>query len=343
MTIFVTGGAGFIGSQFIRDILRRFPLTQVINYDKLTYAGNLANLASVESLPNYQFVRGDVCDGEAVLDALPLGCDAIVHFAAESHVDRSIRGAREFVLSNVLGTQVLLDAARERKVGRFLHISTDEVGGSMGPDQWLKVDSPLDPRSPYAASKTSAEHLVRAAGATFGLDFAITRTSNNYGPYQFPEKLLPLAICNLLEGRPVPVYGDGLQVRDWIHVEDNCRALVKVLYNGRAGHTYHIGGGQPRTNLEVLRMLLEAVGRPESLLKHVSDRLGHDRRYAVDYSKTSEELNWQPLLAFEHGIRGTVDWYRENRNWVNSIRSGEYLSYHQVRYGAHPNSEARVA
>jgi len=343
MRIFVTGGAGFIGSQFIRDIIHRFPSAEVINFDKLTYAGNLSNLASVESAPNYRFYRGDICDSEALFEAIPRECDAIVHFAAESHVDRSIHGAREFVLTNVLGTQTLLDAARARKVGRFLHISTDEVGGSMGPDQWLREDSPLDPRSPYAASKAAAEHLVRAAGATFGLDYAITRTSNNYGPFQFPEKLLPLAICNLLDGQTVPVYGDGLQVRDWIHVEDNCRALIEVLLSGRAGQTYHIGGGQPRTNLEALGAVLEALNMPETMLTHISDRPGHDRRYAVDFTKTSSELHWAPEISFERGIQRTVRWYAENRDWVNAVRSGHYLNYYREHYGIAPRTEARVA
>lgn len=334
MRIFVTGGAGFIGSQFIRSVLGANPAAQIVNFDKLTYAGNLANLAAVEHLPNYTFCRGDICDSQALLASMPQGCDAVVHFAAESHVDRSIHGAHEFVQTNVLGTQVLLDAARARQVKRFLHISTDEVGGSMRPNQWLREDSPLDPRSPYAASKAAAEHLVRAAGATFGLDYVITRTSNNYGPCQFPEKLLPLAICNLLEDRPVPVYGDGLQVRDWVHVEDNCQALLKVLFRGRAGHTYHIGGGQPRTNLDALRALLSALGKPESLLLPVTDRLGHDRRYAVDYTITSRELDWRPEVPFEDGIRATVAWYRDNQEWVSAVRSGEYLDYYAAHYGS---------
>jgi dTDP-glucose 4,6-dehydratase len=343
MRIFVTGGAGFIGSQFIRSILRRFPEVSVVNYDKLTYAGNLANLRTVEHLPNYQFVRGDICDGKALLAAIPEACDAVVHFAAESHVDRSIHGAHEFVLTNVLGTQILLDAARNRKVGRFLHISTDEVGGTMEPNQWLREDAPLDPRSPYAASKAAAEHMVRAAGATFGIDYVITRTSNNYGPCQFPEKLLPLAICNLFENQPVPVYGDGLQVRDWIHVDDNCRALIKVLFDGRAGETYHICGGHPRTNLDVLKTLLNVLGKPESMLQYVKDRPGHDRRYAVDYSKTSLELNWQPVIGFEDGLRDTVDWYSYNRDWVSSVRSGEYMTYYTSHYGNEFSAGALVA
>lgn len=333
MRIFVTGGAGFIGSQFIRDVLEHSISAEVINFDKLTYAGNLENLSSIEHLPNYQFVRGDICDAKALTEAIPHGCDAIVHFAAESHVDRSIHGAHEFVVTNVMGTQVLLDAARTRQVKRFLHISTDEVGGTMRPGQWLRRSSRLDPRSPYAASKTAAEHLVRAAGATFGLDYVITRTSNNYGPYQFPEKLLPLAICNLLEGKPVPVYGDGLQVRDWVHVEDNCRALIDVLLRGRSGQTYHIGGGSPQPNLAVLRTILEILGKPESLLQTVADRPGHDRRYAVDYSRTTAELGWRPVISFEEGIRRTVEWYRDNQTWVTRVRTGEYLSYYESQYG----------
>lgn len=333
MAIFVTGGAGFIGSQFIRDWMGQYPAQPVINFDKLTYAGNLENLTMIASHPSYRLVRGDICHAEDVLNALPHGCDAIVHFAAESHVDRSILSASEFVRTNVLGTQVLLDAARVRGVRRFLHISTDEVGGSMEPGKFFSEDSPLNPSSPYAASKTAAEHLVRAAAHTFGMDAVITRTSNNYGPYQFPEKLLPLAISNAVEGRPIPVYGDGLQVRDWIHVSDNARALRIVLEKGRAGATYHIGGRTPLANRDVLRLVLGILGRPEELLIPVADRLGHDRRYAVDCSLIERELGWYPEIGFEEGLRHTVDWYRENSTWVRNAKSGEYRNYYQRLYG----------
>ncbi len=333
MKLFVTGGAGFIGSQFIRDWVKRFPQDQIINFDKLTYAGNLANLASVEFNNSYSFIRGDIRDSDALLEAIPHGADAVVHFAAESHVDRSIHGAAEFVSTNALGTQVLLDASRHRKVARFMHISTDEVGGSMNSEEWLKEDSPLKPRSPYAASKTAAEHLVRAAGETFGTDFVVTRTSNNYGPFQFPEKLLPLAICNAMENKPIPVYGDGMQVRDWIHVEDNCRALIATLRDGRAGQTYHIGGGFPRPNRYVLESILALLGRPKSLLAPTKDRLGHDRRYAVNFDKIARELNWRPLISFQDGLRQTIRWYQENQDWVKAVRSCQYLNYYKEQYG----------
>jgi dTDP-glucose 4,6-dehydratase len=333
MAIFVTGGAGFIGSQFIRDWIGKYPAQPVINFDNLTYAGNLENLAEIASHPGYEMVRGDICDAQEVLRAIPQGCDAIVHFAAESHVDRSILNAAEFVRTNVLGTQILLDAARARGVRRFLHISTDEVGGSIESPRLFDEASPLNPSSPYAASKTAAEHLVRAAVHTFGLDAIITRTSNNYGPYQFPEKLLPLAISNAMESQPIPVYGDGLQVRDWIHVADNTRALRMVLEKGRPGATYHIGGRNPRTNRDVLRAVLRILGRSGELLTPVADRLGHDRRYAVDCSLIEKELGWRPEIGFEEGLRQTVDWYRENAAWVESARSGEYRNYYHRLYG----------
>jgi dTDP-glucose 4,6-dehydratase len=331
MTIFVTGGAGFIGSEFIRQAVPAG--ARVINFDKLTYAGNLDNLASVADSLDYSLVIGDVCDAKGVADAMPENCDAVVHFAAESHVDRSILSAEEFVRTNVLGTQVMLDVARHRKVGRFLHISTDEVGGDMPPEGWFHEDSPLRPSSPYAASKTAAEHFVRAAAHTFGLDAIVTRTSNNYGPFQFPEKLLPLAISNALEDKPIPVYGDGLQVRDWVHVADNCRALLVVLERGRTGETYHIGGGHPLPNLSVLKLLLKTLGKSESLLTRVTDRLGHDRRYAVDFSKITAELGWCPEISFEQGLADTVAWYRDNSEWVRRCRSGEYRTYYEKMYG----------
>jgi len=333
MAIFVTGGAGFIGSQFVRDWVRLHPDQPVINFDKLTYAGNLDNLAAVADSPSYRFVRGDICDPEAVAAAMPEGCDAVVHFAAESHVDRSILSAAEFVRTNVLGTQVLLDAARARCVRRFLHISTDEVGGSIPEGRFFTEDSPLAPSSPYAASKAAAEHLVRAAAHTFGLDTVITRTSNNYGPYQFPEKLIPLALANALEDRAIPVYGDGLQIRDWIHVADNCAALRLVLEHGRPGETYHIGGLEPVANLDLLRRLLAILGKSESLLTHVKDRPGHDRRYAVDCSKIQRELGWRPSTGLDEGLRATVAWYRDNQQWVRRARSGEYRAYYRQVYG----------
>jgi len=330
MTIFVTGGAGFIGSEFIRQMVGS---ARIINFDKLTYAGNLDNLTEAAKAPGYSLVRGDVCDAQAVMDALPEGCDAIVHFAAESHVDRSIAGAEEFVRTNVLGTQVMLDAARRKGVKKFLHISTDEVGGDMPPGGWFKEEDPLKGSSPYAASKAGAELLVGAAARTFGMNTLITRTSNNYGPYQFPEKLLPLAISNVLEDRPIPVYGDGMQVRDWVHVTDNCLALRAVLERGRPGETYHIGGGNPLPNIEVLRTLLKILGKPESLLTRVTDRPGHDRRYAVDFSKTTRELGWKPEISFADGLAQTIRWYQDNAEWVRRCRSGEYRAYYESMYG----------
>jgi len=334
MAIFVTGGAGFIGSQFVRDWVGLHPDQPLVNFDKLTYAGNLDNLAEVATSASYRFVRGDICDAGAVAAAMPDGCDAVVHFAAESHVDRSILSAAEFVTTNVLGTQVLLDVARAKGVKRFLHISTDEVGGSIEPERWFAEDSPLAPSSPYAASKAAAEHLVRAAAHTFGMDAVITRTSNNYGPYQFPEKLIPRALANALEDRPIPVYGDGMQVRDWIHVADNCEALRRVLESGKPGETYHIGGLHPLPNLELLRRLLAVLGKSDSLLTHVKDRLGHDRRYAVDCSKIQRELGWRPSISLDEGLRATVAWYRDHAGWVRRARSGEYRQYYERVYGA---------
>lgn len=330
MTIFVTGGAGFIGSEFIRQAVGS---ARIVNFDKLTYAGNLDNLTEAAKDPGYSLVVGDVCDAQAVFEAMPENCDAVVHFAAESHVDRSIVGAEEFVRTNVLGTQVMLEVSRRRGVKRFLHISTDEVGGDMPPDGWFREDDPLKASSPYAASKGAAELFVCAAARTYGMNTLITRTSNNYGPYQFPEKLLPLAISNVLDDRPIPVYGDGMQVRDWIHVTDNCRALRAVLERGRPGETYHIGGGNPLPNIEVLRTLLRILGKPESLLTTVTDRLGHDRRYAVDFTKTTNELGWRPEIPFADGLAQTVRWYEDNAEWVRRCRSGEYRKYYDSMYG----------
>jgi dTDP-glucose 4,6-dehydratase len=332
MAIFITGGAGFIGSEFVRAYIRNHPAETVINFDKLTYAGNLENLTSVAEHPSYRMVRGDICDPDQVRASMPSRCDAVVNFAAESHVDRSILSAAEFVRANVVGTQVLLDVAREKDAGRFLQISTDEVGGSIPDGEFFREGSPLNPSSPYAASKAAAEHFVRAAAHTFGMNTVITRTSNNYGPFQFPEKLIPLAISNALEGRPIPVYGDGLQVRDWVHVSDNCRALMMVLRSGETGATYHVGGGRQIANLDLLKTLLSILGKPETLLTSVKDRLGHDRRYAVDCSRISRELGWVPEIPLEEGLRSTVDWYASHGEWIAHARSGEYRQYYQRVY-----------
>jgi dTDP-glucose 4,6-dehydratase len=333
MKLFVTGGAGFIGSNFIRLLLAEDRDVEIVNFDALTYAGNLENLADVADDPRYRFVKGDVASLGDVLGALEEGTDAIVHFAAESHVDRSIESAADFVRTNVAGTQVLLDAARERKTGRFVHVSTDEVMGSLDHGGFFTEASPLEPNSPYAASKAAAEHFVRAAVNTHGVDAVVTRCSNNYGPYQFPEKLIPLVIANAMEGRPIPVYGDGLQVRDWIYVDDHCRAVDAVMRRGRTGEVYCIGARSERPNIEVIRTILDAVGAPHSLVTYVTDRPGHDRRYAIDSTKMSSELGWEPIESFESGIARTAAWYRDNREWVERARSGAYRDYDERNYG----------
>ncbi len=332
MQLFITGGAGFIGSNFIRYMLAAYPDCRIVNFDKLTYAGNLENLRDVADSPNYSFVRGDICDRRAVDEAIA-GADAVVNFAAESHVDRSIERAADFIETNVAGTQVLLDAARAARVSRFVQISTDEVMGSCGPGEYFTESSAIKPNSPYAASKAAAEHLARAAHVTFGLDVVTTRASNNYGPYQFPEKLIPLMITNAMEDRELPVYGDGLNVRDWLYVEDCCRAIDAVLRRGRAGEVYNIGSRAEKTNLEVVRALLDLLGKPYSLIKFVTDRPGHDRRYATDPTKIETELDWHPQETFESGIEKTVRWYQSNREWINRARSGEYQNYYERMYG----------
>ncbi|HSF25839.1 MAG TPA: dTDP-glucose 4,6-dehydratase [Blastocatellia bacterium] len=331
MRLFITGGAGFIGSNFIRQVLTTHPDYQVVNFDKLTYAGNLDNLRDVETRANYSFVRGDICDRPAIDDAIG-GADIVVNFAAESHVDRSIEHAADFIQTNVLGTQTLLDAARAAGVSRFVQISTDEVMGSCQEGGYFTEASALEPNSPYAASKAAAEHLVRAASVTFGLDVVITRASNNYGPYQFPEKLIPLMITNALEDKALPVYGDGLNVRDWLYVEDCCRAIDAVMHRGRSADVYNIGSRAEKTNLEVVHALLDLLGKPRSLVKFVTDRLGHDRRYATDPAKLENELGWRPMETFESGIVKTVQFYRENAKWVANTRSGAYLEYYERMY-----------
>jgi dTDP-glucose 4,6-dehydratase len=332
MRLFITGGAGFIGSNFIRHILATRPGYTIVNFDKLTYAGNLDNLRDVDGHGDYAFIRGDICDRQA-LDLALAGADAAINFAAESHVDRSILSAADFIETNVLGTQTLLDAARAARVSRFVQISTDEVMGSCSEAEYFTEASPLRPNSPYAASKAAAEHLVRAAHVTFGLDVVTTRASNNYGPYQFPEKLIPLMITNAIDGKELPVYGDGLNVRDWLYVEDCCRAIDAVLHLGRSGEVYNIGSRAEKTNLEIVGTLLDLLNQPRSLIKFVTDRLGHDRRYATDPTKIETELGWHPQETFESGIEKTVRWYQNNAEWVARTRSGEYLDYYERMYG----------
>lgn len=331
---FVTGGAGFIGSAFVKLLLDEFPNCRIINYDALTYAGNLDNLENLDN-SRHQFVRGDITDPEGVLTSLPVGCDAIINFAAESHVDRSISSAAEFLRTNIIGTNVLLDAARERGVRRFVQVSTDEVMGSLPDDDssFFTEESPFAPNSPYAASKAAAEHVVRAARHTFGIDTVITRCGNNYGPRQFPEKFLPLAIANALNDQPIPVYGDGQNVRDWIYVEDHCRAVLRVMQDGTPGATYNIGARNQRRNIDVVTSLLETLGKPRTLIKFVKDRPGHDRRYAIDPSKAEAELGWQPVESWETGLQKTIDWYLKNNEWMERARSGAYRDYYKNQYG----------
>jgi len=332
---FVTGGAGFIGSAFVKLVLDECPDTELINYDALTYAGNLDNLAGLDGT-RHRFVHGDITDRSAVLDALPRSCDAIINFAAESHVDRSISSAGEFLRTNVIGTQVLLDIARERDVRRFVHISTDEVMGSLPEDDssYFNELSAFAPNSPYAASKAAAEHLVRAAKHTFGLDTIVTRCGNNYGPRQFPEKFLPLMISNALNDEPIPIYGDGQNVRDWIYVDDHCRAILAALKQGQPGAVYNIGARNERRNIDVVESVLAALDKPKSLMKFVKDRPGHDRRYAIDPSLIESELGWRPQETWETGLRKTIDWYRQNTLWLERARSGAYREYYRQQYGS---------
>jgi dTDP-glucose 4,6-dehydratase len=324
--ILVTGGCGFIGANFVRLLLETRPEVEVTNLDALTYAGNPDNLAGIEDEPRYRFVLGDVADRTLVMGLVAEGgFDAIVHIAAESHVDRSIDDATPFLTTNVVGTQCLLDAARAAGHVRFVQVSTDEVYGTLRPDELPFTEStPLAPNSPYAASKGAADLLVRAAHHTHRLDAVITRCSNNYGPYQFPEKLIPLFITNALADTPLPVYGDGRQVRDWIHVTDHCRGIDAALRRGRAGEVYNLGARDERYNLDVTRAVLRLTGKPESLIRHVTDRPGHDRRYAIDPSKAESELGWRPAISFDDGLAATVEWYRAHARWVERIRSGAY-------------------
>lgn len=331
--VLVTGGAGFIGSNFVRLLLTTDPAVEVVNFDCLTYAGNLANLADLENNPRHRFVRGDVTEREQVRAAMK-GVTDVIHFAAESHVDRSIQDSGPFLRTNVLGTQVLLDAAREAKVAKYVQVSTDEVYGSLGATGLFTEETPLQPNSPYSASKAGADLLVRAYHHTFGFPAVTTRCSNNYGPYQFPEKLIPLFVSNLLADQQVPVYGDGMQVRDWIHVLDHCRGVEAAWRRGTPGEVYNFGGRCEMPNIELTKLLLKLLGKPDSLIRYVADRPGHDRRYAIDCSKAERELGWKPQVPFDRGLAETIDWYKANAAWVAAIKNKDYLSYYEKQYGA---------
>ena len=331
--LLVTGGAGFIGANFVRMVLEEHPDCFVLNLDKLTYAGNLENLDGFMAHPNHVFVRGDICDlpfVEKLFDDHAI--DSVVNFAAESHVDRSITGPKVFIDTNVAGTLALLQAASARKTTRFLQVSTDEVYGSLGEEGQFTETTRLSPNSPYSASKASADHLVRAFGQTWGLPYGITRCSNNYGPYQFPEKLIPLMINNARQDKPLPVYGDGLHVRDWLFVTDHCSAIWKVLTEAESGEIYNVGGCNEMANIDVVKVLLHHLDKPESLIRYVKDRPGHDRRYAIDASKTMRDLGWKPSVTFEEGMKRTIDWYSDNQAWLDHITSGDYQSYYDSMY-----------
>lgn len=333
-TLCVTGGCGFIGSNFVRLLLKTEPDLSIVNIDKLTYAGNPENLADVAPDPRYTFFRGDIADREfldRVFAATPP--DAVVNFAAESHVDRSILDSGPFMQTNVVGTQVLLDACRRHNVPRYVQVSTDEVYGSLGSEGFFTEQTPIAPSSPYSASKAAADLLVAAYHHTFGFPAIITRCSNNYGPYQFPEKIIPLFIANALAGQSLPVYGKGLNVRDWIHVEDHCRGIWAALTNGQPGAVYNFGGRCELTNIELTRTLLRLLDKPETLIRYVTDRPGHDLRYAIDCTKAERELRWTPQVDFATGLKSTIDWYLAHSDWVAHIRSGEYAKYYDQQYG----------
>ncbi|WP_059049293.1 dTDP-glucose 4,6-dehydratase [Paenibacillus senegalimassiliensis] len=333
MKLLVTGGAGFIGSNFVLYMLDQHPEYQIINVDALTYAGNLENLKSAEGNANHTFHKADITDAQAMNELVSQGVDVIVNFAAESHVDRSILEPEVFVKTNVLGTQVLLEAARQHGVQKFVQVSTDEVYGTLGETGLFTEETPLTPNSPYSASKAGGDLLVRAYHETFGLSVNITRCSNNYGPYQFPEKLIPLMISKALANEALPVYGDGLNIRDWLYVEDHCSAIDLVIHQGRDGEVYNIGGNNERTNLHIVKTILEQLGKSESLIKYVQDRPGHDRRYGIDPTKTMTELGWKPKHSFETGIQETIRWYLDNREWWTRIQSGAYQEYFVKQYG----------
>lgn len=334
MKLLVTGGAGFIGSNFILYWMKKYPEDIVVNFDKLTYAGNLENLKEVENNKNYKFIQGDICDPETINAAMN-EIDTVVHFAAESHVDRSIAKPSEFIMTNVVGTQALLDAAFKNNVKKFHHISTDEVFGHLELEDKGKFNerTPYNPRSPYSASKAGSDHLIRSYYYTYGLPITISNCSNNFGPFQFPEKLIPLAITNLIEGKKVPIYGDGLYVRDWLYVEDHCRAIDAILKDGKNGETYCIGGlAEDINNLEVAKKILKILGKNDSDMEFVKDRPGHDRRYAVDWTKIKNELGWEPMHSFDEWLEKTIEWYKENKDWWRKVKSGEYQNYYKKQY-----------
>ena len=329
--ILVTGGAGFIGSNFVRYMVEKYSEYHIINLDALTYCGNLENLKDIEDKDNYTFVKGDIRD-KAIVDELVEKSDYVINFAAESHVDRSIADPEIFIKSNVLGTQVLLNAAKEHGVEKYIQISTDEVYGTLGKTGYFTEDTPLQPNSPYSASKAGGDLIARAYYETFGLPVNITRCSNNYGPYQFPEKLIPLMISNALEDKKLPVYGDGKNVRDWLHVHDHCSAIDLVLHDAKPGDVYNIGGNNEKQNIEIVKLILSELDRDESLIEFVTDRLGHDRRYAIDSTKIQEELSWSPEYTFEVGIRKTIQWYLDNQDWMSQVKSGQYQQYYERMY-----------
>ncbi|MCK9379334.1 MAG: dTDP-glucose 4,6-dehydratase [Candidatus Moranbacteria bacterium] len=332
MKLLITGGAGFIGSNFVHYWTREYPDDKIVNLDALTYAGNLENLKELENNPNYKFVRGNICD-EKLVSELVKDADIVVHFAAESHVDRSISDSGDFIRTNIIGTHTLLEAARKNGNKRFHHISTDEVFGSLGKDEAaFREDTSYDPRSPYSASKASPDHLVRAYFHTYGLPITISNCSNNYGPYQFPDKLIPLFATNLIEGKKIPVYGKGDNIRDWIYVDDHNRGVDMILKKGKIGETYCLGGNSEKTNLEITHKILELTGKGEEMIEYVADRKGHDKRYAIDFSKAKKELGWEPQISFEDGLRKTVEWYEKNQQWWKNIKSGEYQEYYKKQY-----------
>ncbi|MEH7557860.1 dTDP-glucose 4,6-dehydratase [Priestia megaterium] len=334
MNILVTGGAGFIGSNFVRHMVETYPNYSIVNYDLLTYAGNLENLKDIESHENYNFVKGDINNRELVDHLVKYyNIDVIVNFAAESHVDRSITEPDIFIKSNVLGTQALLDVAKANSLKKYVQVSTDEVYGSLGETGYFTEETPLAPNSPYSASKAGADMLVSAYHETFGMNVNITRCSNNYGPYHFPEKLIPLMVTNALEGKELPIYGDGKNVRDWLHVKDHCAAIDLVIHKGEPGEIYNVGGHNERTNNEIVHLIVEKLNAPKELIKFVEDRLGHDRRYAIDPTKLATELGWKPKYTFDTGIVETIQWYLDNQDWWKNIKSGDYVNYYNKQYG----------